>query len=57
MSDALAQYPIPVLDVAVNQRVAFAESAAKGLTVLETDPGGVAAEEVRGLARKLKELL
>lgn len=56
VSEALAQYPVPVLDVAVNQRVAFAESAVKGQTVLETDPGGVAAEEVRGLARKLKEL-
>lgn len=56
VSDALAQYPVPVLDVSVCQRVAFAESAAQGQTVLEVDPRGPAAEEIRAFANKVKEL-
>src|SRR5207245_4076722 len=35
--EALANYALPVLEAAICQRVAFAESAAQGLTVLETD--------------------
>jgi chromosome partitioning protein len=47
---ALADYPeIPVLQAAICQRVAFAESAAAGKTVLETEPAGLAAGEVREL--------
>ena len=57
VSDALAQYPVPVLDVSICQRVAFAESAAEGLTVLEVDPRGTAAEEIRAFATKVKELV
>ena len=36
--EALAQYELHVLEAAVSQRVAFAESAGQGLTVLETAP-------------------
>lgn len=57
VSEALAQYPVPVLATAVSQRVAFAESAAQGLTVLETDSKGAAAEEIRALMRELERLL
>src|SRR5205085_7155550 len=34
VAEALAEYQIPVLSAAVSQRVAFAESAAQGSTVL-----------------------
>jgi chromosome partitioning protein len=54
---ALADYPIDVLHAAVCQRVGFAESAAIGKTVLETDPDGVAAKEVRGLVAEIIETL
>ena len=48
--EALADYGLPVLDAALCQRVAYAESAAQGRTVLEVEPGGRAAGEVRRLA-------
>jgi chromosome partitioning protein len=48
---ALAQFPdTPVLDVALVQRVVFAESAARGLSVLEAAPRGEAARELQRLA-------
>ena len=53
---ALADYPIPVLKTVICQRVSFAESAAAGKTVLETEPMGQAAGEVRGLVAERVEL-
>jgi chromosome partitioning protein len=50
---ALADYPIPVLQAAICQRVAFAESAAAGKTVLEAEPAGQAAGEVRELVAEI----
>ena len=57
VAQALADYPIPVLKSAVCQRVGFAESAGSGKTVLETDPRGAAAAEVRELVREILEQL
>lgn len=54
--EALEQYPIPVLKSAVSQRVAFAESAATGRTVLETERLGAAAKEVTALVEELMKL-
>jgi cellulose biosynthesis protein BcsQ len=45
-----------VLAAAISQRVAFAESAAAGQTVLETEPQGHAAQEIRALVAELSEL-
>lgn len=47
--DALAVYGLPVLDTPVGQRVCFAESAAQGRTVFETDPNGAGALEITAL--------
>lgn len=47
--EALAGYQIPVLATAVCQRVAFAESAVQGSTVLELDPKSVASQEINGV--------
>ena len=52
---ALADYPIPVLKTAVCQRVAFAESAATGRTVLETAADSRASQEILALAREILE--
>lgn len=52
---ALASYPVPVLKAAISQRVGFAESAAAGQTVLDTDPNGSGAEEIRALVAELME--
>jgi chromosome partitioning protein len=54
--EALSAYPLPVLESAISQRVAFAESAARGMTVLEIDPNSPASEEVAALVREIKEL-
>jgi chromosome partitioning protein len=54
--EALEQYPIPVLKASISQRVAFAESAATGSTVLETEKLGAAAKEVMALVDELMSL-
>lgn len=51
--EALAGYGLPVLKSVVCQRVAFAESAAAGLTVLEIDRNSQAAKEVLALVDEL----
>lgn len=51
--EALAGYDVPVLRTAIGQRVAFAESAAQGSTVLEQEPRGVAAQEIQGVMGEL----
>jgi chromosome partitioning protein len=53
VAEALAQYELGVLDAAVCQRVAFAESASSGQTVLETEPKGSAAKEIQALADEI----
>ncbi len=54
---ALENYPFPVLQTAVCQRVAFAESAALGASVLETEPNGPAAKEIESLTREALEMM
>jgi chromosome partitioning protein len=54
---ALENYPFPVLKTAVCQRVAFAESAALGASVLETEPSGPAAKEIESLTREALEMM
>lgn len=53
VAHALADYPYPVLTAAISQRVAFAESAAQGSTVLELDPKGSAAQEIHALTDEI----
>lgn len=54
--DALEQYAIPTLDVQISQRVAFAESAAQGMTVQEYAPKSSAAREIEALTRSILAL-
>jgi len=56
VTEALTVYGLPVLRSSVCQRVAFAESAASGCTVLETDIDSVAAKEILALVDELSEL-
>ena len=56
VAEALGSYNIPVLKSSVSQRVAFAESAASGQTVLETDRNGSAAREILTLVDELLSL-
>ncbi len=57
VADALSSYPIPVLETAICQRVAFAESATQGLTVYEIDPDMLAAQEMNQLADEVEAML
>lgn len=51
---AFESFSVPVLKQTITQRVAFAETAAQGLTVIETAPGSQAAWEIDALAEFLK---
>ncbi|MBV9289254.1 MAG: AAA family ATPase [Hyphomicrobiales bacterium] len=51
---ALAQFEdVPVLAASLNQRVIYAESAARGLAVVEAAPASEAAREVEALAQEV----
>jgi len=51
---ALAQFGgVPVLETALSQRVIYAESAAVGLSVIETAPNSEAAREMGHLAKQI----
>ncbi|MGD0187011.1 MAG: ParA family partition ATPase [Roseiarcus sp.] len=51
---ALARFDdIPVLSAALSQRIIYAESAAKGLSVVEAAPSGEAAREMDDLAKQV----
>ena len=52
---ALKQYPQPVLQTAICQRVAFAESA-RGLTVVELDAESAASKEIQSLVKEVIKL-
>lgn len=56
VAEALAGYPVPVLPTDVCQRVAFAESAAQGNTVLDTDPNSIASQEINALIDEILKL-
>ena len=51
--DALAAYELPVLKTTIAQRVAFAEAATTGNTVLELEPQSLAAREIKALMREI----
>lgn len=51
--DALKTYSVPTARSMIHQRVVFAESAAAGLSVLEFEPKGAAAREMRNLVDEL----
>ncbi len=51
--EALSQFKIPVATNQICQRVGFAESAASGQTVMETEPKGRATKEIEVLVEEL----
>ena len=53
VAEALADYALPVFAASISQRVAFAESAAQGSTVLELEPGSTASQEMGRLVDEL----
>lgn len=53
VSAALEGYGLPVLDTRVIQRVVYPGTAAAGSTVLDAEPNGDAAAEIRALAAEI----
>lgn len=57
MRVALKEFPAATAEAYLGNRVAFASSIGAGMTALETEPGGKAAQEVRALAKELLQRL
>jgi chromosome partitioning protein len=53
---ALLELGFPILNAFTSQRIAYAQSSSNGRTVLDTEPEGIAAKEVRALVKEIKEL-
>lgn len=53
--EALAAYPVHVLQASVTQRVVFAEAAAQGQAIFEIDAAGPAVAEIEAVAAELME--
>ena len=51
--EALDEYGLPIMQSLTSQRVVYANSAANGLTVLDTEPEGAAAREIRELIKEI----
>lgn len=57
VAGALADYGLPVLASRIMQRVLYPGTASAGTTVLDAEPSGEAAREVRALAAEVRRLL
>lgn len=56
ITDALAEMELEYLDARIHQRQVYARSANDGLTPLEMEPRGKAAEEIRTLVNEIRAL-
>jgi len=50
---ALSERPLPALDAVLGYRVAYAEALGSGLSVMDLEPGGTAAEEIDALSHEI----
>jgi chromosome partitioning protein len=57
VNEALASYEIPKLSSAVRNRTEYAKAARSGLTALETEPHGAAAQEITAVMEEIFTLL
>lgn len=57
VTEALADYELPILTSRITQRVIFASSAASGLSVMDAEPNGKAASEIMALQKEVVEFL
>jgi chromosome partitioning protein len=55
--DALAAFDVPMMKTVIRNRTEYAKAAKNGLTALETDPNGPAAEEIIALVQELNVLI
>jgi len=54
VAQALGGYGLPILETRITQRVSYPGTAAAGTTVLEAEPEGDAAAEIRALAAEIR---
>jgi chromosome partitioning protein len=57
VAEALEEYQLPVLDARITQRVIYPGTAATGSTVLDEEPKGDAAREIRALMEEIENIL
>jgi chromosome partitioning protein len=57
VTEALAGYGLPVLESRITQRVSYPGTAAAGTTILDAEPDGDGAEEIRALMNEIKQKL
>lgn len=57
VTEALADYNLPILNSRITQRVIFASSAASGLSVMDAEPNGKAASEIMALQKEVVDFL
>lgn len=57
INEALAESGLPVLAAATSQRVIYAEAMTAGTTVIEEQPDGPAAAEIRAILAEVKGIL
>jgi len=53
----LSSYELPIFKYGTHQRIIYAKTAATGSTVLDEEPSGDAANEIKQLAKELKEFV
>ena len=57
INEALAGYGLPVLESRITQRVSYPGTAASGTTILDAEPDGDGAREIRALMNEIKQKL
>ena len=57
ITEALAGYGLPVLESRITQRVSYPGTAAAGTTILDAEPDGDGAKEIRALMNEIKQKL
>jgi chromosome partitioning protein len=54
--DALAEFELPILKASTTQRMIYADAMTAGRTVIEQQPDGPAAEEIRAILAEIEGL-
>jgi chromosome partitioning protein len=57
VSDALAEFDVPVFQSFTTQRQTYPQAAAQGLTPSDTEPDGEAAKEIRAILLEIQETM
>jgi chromosome partitioning protein len=57
VKEALAAFNVPMMTTVIRNRTEYAKAAKNGLTALETDPNGPAAQEIYALVQELMALV